>query len=98
MPRKTDGIEFEIHARPTKGEDGKPLLYVRPANKPERTFLPVSQYLSPCLQASFSLLQSLSFFVSHVLTFIVSFSFSKRLLFSDFFKYSKTAPKGCGLF
>ena len=28
MPRKTDGIEFEIHPRPTKGEDGKPLLYV----------------------------------------------------------------------
>ena len=25
MPRKTDGIEFEIHPRPTKGEDGKPL-------------------------------------------------------------------------
>ena len=24
MPRKTDGIEFEIHPRPTKGEDGKP--------------------------------------------------------------------------
>ena len=22
MPRKTDGIEFEIHPRPTKGEDG----------------------------------------------------------------------------
>ena len=30
MPRKTDGIEIEIHPRPTKGEDGKPLLYVRP--------------------------------------------------------------------
>ena len=27
MPRKTDGIVFEIHPRPTKGEDGKPLLY-----------------------------------------------------------------------
>ena len=34
MPRKTDGIEFEIHPRPTKGEDGKPLLYVRPAKGP----------------------------------------------------------------
>ena len=31
MPRKTDGIEFDIHPRPTKGEDGKPLLYVRTA-------------------------------------------------------------------
>ena len=31
MPRKTNGIEIEIHPRPTKGEDGRPLLYVRPA-------------------------------------------------------------------
>ena len=28
MPHKTDGIEFEIHPRPTKGEDDKPLPYV----------------------------------------------------------------------
>ena len=33
MPRKTDGIKFEIHPRPTKGEDGKPLLYVRLAKR-----------------------------------------------------------------
>ena len=38
MPRKTDGIEFEIHPRPTKGEDGKPLLYVRPAKGLKKTF------------------------------------------------------------
>jgi len=38
MPRKTDGIEFEIHPRPTKGEDGKPLLYVRPAKGRKKTF------------------------------------------------------------
>ena len=38
MPRKTDGIEFEIHPRPTKGEDGKPLLYVRPAKGRKRSF------------------------------------------------------------
>jgi len=24
MPHKTDGIEFEIHLRPTKDEDGQP--------------------------------------------------------------------------
>ena len=30
MQRKTDGIEFEIHPRPTKGEDGKPLLALLP--------------------------------------------------------------------
>ena len=38
MPRKTDGIKFEIHPRPTKGEDGKPLLYVRPAKGRKKSF------------------------------------------------------------
>ena len=38
MPRKTDGIEIEIHPRPTKGEDGKPLLYVRPAKGRKKSF------------------------------------------------------------
>ena len=32
MPRKTDGMEFKLLPRPTKGDDGKPLLYVRPAS------------------------------------------------------------------
>ena len=30
MPRKTDGILFELQPRPTKGEDGNPLLYAQP--------------------------------------------------------------------
>ena len=30
MPKKTDGIPFELHPRPTRGADGKPLLYARP--------------------------------------------------------------------
>ena len=30
MPRKTDGILFELQPRPTKGNDGKPLLYAEP--------------------------------------------------------------------
>lgn len=38
MPRKNNGIEFEVHPRPTKGEDGKPLLYVRPAKGKKRSF------------------------------------------------------------
>ena len=38
MPRKTNGIEFEIHPRPTKGEDGKPLLYVRPVKGRKKNF------------------------------------------------------------
>ena len=50
MPRKTDGIEFEIHPRPTKGEDGKPLLYVRPAKGRKKTCR-----LAPCLPVPFPL-------------------------------------------
>ena len=30
MPRKSDGILFELQPRPTKGDDGKPLLYAQP--------------------------------------------------------------------
>lgn len=31
MPRKTDGIPFVLQTRPTKGPDGKPLLYAQVA-------------------------------------------------------------------
>jgi len=44
MPRKTDGIEFEIHPRPTKGEDGKPMLYVRPAKGRKRSFRELEEF------------------------------------------------------
>ena len=30
MPRKTDGMPYEIHPSPMKGKDGKYILYVRP--------------------------------------------------------------------
>lgn len=32
MPRKKNGMEVELQPRPTKGEDGRPLLYARPAS------------------------------------------------------------------
>ena len=31
MPRKKDGMLFEIHPSPAKGKDGKSIVYVRPA-------------------------------------------------------------------
>ena len=31
MPRKKKGLKFELLPRPTKDENGKPLLYARPA-------------------------------------------------------------------
>lgn len=44
MPRKTDGMPFELYTRPTNGEDGKPLLYVRPAAPYKRTMKDVEVY------------------------------------------------------
>ena len=31
MPKKKEGMLIELLPRPTKGEDGQPLLYARPA-------------------------------------------------------------------
>ena len=33
MPRKKDGMPFEIHPSPKKGKDGKNILYVRPKSQ-----------------------------------------------------------------
>ena len=44
MPRKTDGMLFELHPRPTKGKDGKPLLYARPAAPYKRTMKDVKSH------------------------------------------------------
>lgn len=46
MPRKTDGMPFELQPRPTKGEDGKPLLYARPAASYKRTMKDVENFCS----------------------------------------------------
>ena len=37
MPRKTDGILFELHPGPKRDEEGKPLLYARPATGISKT-------------------------------------------------------------
>ena len=44
MPRKTDGMLFELQPRPTTGEDGKPLLYARPSAPYKRTMKDVETY------------------------------------------------------
>jgi hypothetical protein len=44
MPRKTDGIEFELHPSPQKDKDGKPLLYVKLASKKKLTFAQLESY------------------------------------------------------
>ena len=37
MPRKTNGIEFELHPSPKHDEEGRPLLYARPASGQKKT-------------------------------------------------------------
>ena len=44
MPRKTDGIEFELHSSPQKDKDGKPLLYAKLASKKKITFEQLEGY------------------------------------------------------
>ena len=44
MPRKTDGIEFELHPGPQKDKDGKPLLYAKLASKKKLTFAQLESY------------------------------------------------------
>ena len=44
MPRKTDGIEFELHSSPQKDKNGKPLLYAKLASKKKFTFAQLEGY------------------------------------------------------
>lgn len=44
MPRKTDGMFFELHPSPKMGEDGKPLLYARPASDRKVTMKEVDNF------------------------------------------------------
>ena len=44
MPRKTDGMLFELQPRPTKGQDGKPLLYAIPTAPYKRNMKDVEAY------------------------------------------------------
>lgn len=44
MPRKKYGMKFELLPRPTKGEDGKPLLYARPSIGFKYTTRAVDEY------------------------------------------------------
>ena len=46
MPRKKDGMPFELYPRPTKDKDGKPLLYARPAKNLKRSMKEVEAYCS----------------------------------------------------
>ena len=44
MPRKTDGIEFELNPGPQKDEEGKPLLYARLSSKKKLSFKQLDHY------------------------------------------------------
>lgn len=44
MPRKTNGMPFEIHPSPKKAENGKNLLYVRPRSRQKITMEQLDDY------------------------------------------------------
>lgn len=46
MPRKKDGMLFEIHPTPAKGKDGKNILYVRPVSGHKLTMQGVEDFCS----------------------------------------------------
>jgi len=52
MPKKKDGMLFELLPRPTKGEDGKPLLYPRPAIGFKYTIQSIDEFCSKYRGAS----------------------------------------------
>ncbi len=44
MPRKVDGMPFELFTLPTQGEDGNPLLYARPMGAVKRSLKDVDSF------------------------------------------------------
>lgn len=44
MPRKTNGMPFEIHPSPKKAENGKNMLYVRPRSRQKITMEQLDDY------------------------------------------------------
>ena len=79
MPRKTDGIEIEIHPRPTKGEDGKPLLYVRPAKGRKKSFKDLEDFCNKYRNLRTGELQTCGKFVKAA----AGSTFLKRILSQD---------------
>ncbi|MBO6189083.1 MAG: hypothetical protein J6O23_11370 [Prevotella sp.] len=44
MPRKKDGMLFEVHPTPAKGRDGRNIVYARPASGRKITFAQLDAY------------------------------------------------------
>ena len=46
MPRKKDGMPFEVHPTPAKGRDGKNIVYAKPALRDKMTMQGVEDFCS----------------------------------------------------
>ena len=88
MPRKTDGIEFEIHPRPTKGEDGKPLLYVRPAKGRKKSFKQLEDFCNKYRNLRTGELQM----VFDVVIDVVGSTSQRKILQRNKTRFQPTAP------
>ncbi len=88
MPRKTDGIEFEIHPRPTKGENGRPLLYVRPAKGRKKSFKQLEDFCNKYRNLRTGELQM----VFDVVIDVVGSTSQRKILQRNKTRFRPTAP------
>ena len=48
MPRKKDGMLFEVHPTPVKGKNGRNIVYVRPAGARKLSIQAIDDYCDKC--------------------------------------------------
>ena len=68
MPRKTDGILFELQPRPTKGDDGKPLLYAQPVIERKYDLDDIDEFCAKYRHTSKGEMQRLFYLLEEVVT------------------------------
>ena len=72
MPNKTDGICFELQPRPTKGDDGRPLLYAQPVIGPKYNMDDIDDFCAKYRHTSKGEMQRLFSLLEEVVTMWVS--------------------------
>lgn len=58
MPRKKNGLLYEVHPTPAKGKDGRNIVYVRPAGKQKLTLKVLDEWCSRNYHSRYGELQS----------------------------------------
>jgi hypothetical protein len=58
MPRKKEGLLYEVHPTPVKGKDGRNIVYVRPAGKQKLSLKGLDEWCSRNYHSRYGELQS----------------------------------------